>query len=307
MENNDIVSYISTEDYGIDDYKERSRRTAWYNKISQSIPLGPHVKLGCFFPLDDPYICKGYVQDLTKINVDKVFLILNEDLNSLYSVNFILNDILKNYFNMNNNYIKRRLVISSNEKIDFMSDLWDDTRFVLHFADLYFSGNMSLLNGTLKFYDVKYRLSNVIRECELSCYITRTHLNKNTRPKYVEEFILQQYHQNRDKVKIIITKKVDNYPYFPDDSTILQDMINFLREVVLNDEDIVWGWPEEDLTYEEDILKNTLNKKEISDKKKSYYEGGKYRFIDREELDRLGHDYSIPSFNFIAKNYTSTR
>lgn len=286
----------------IEKYKEYNRMYI-FNVYEQYAKK--EAKLGMFFPLNSTsYMCKGYLKRIDtgyEWDYEKLFLVMNHKIFSISNILFNINDILKLFYDPDINPYLRRLIIEADKKIDYNSEEWDGIRFVIDLSNMEFSGTFYYMYGKFNFYDLKYVKYGVVRRCELICNMNRID-NTLSERRYIEEFMIQQFHQDSFRMKVISTKRIENYYYYPEYSTILQNMIAYLKQVALNT-DITWGWYSEDKNYEEKEEKRieeekakNVSKKSTSDKEIEWW-SGKYRIITREEIDRNGYGSNF-STNF---------
>ena len=271
------------------------------------------ILLGAFFPINSSsYICKGYMK---RIDVDfewkdeKLFLVFNHKIKNLTHILFNINDILKLYFNPYKGHTySRRLIVESKEKIDFLTPALNDIRFIIDFSNMEFSGTWFYLNGKIIFYDIRYAKYGVVRKCELICNMTRIGIDFRA---FAQEFMIQQYHQDGIRMKVISTKRIDNYNYYAEYNTILEKMIKYLKSIALNP-DVNWGWYSEDQNYEEKIKEEIKEEEAKNPKKTAQYTSssddeywrGLYRIISREEIDRnnYGSNFSNSDYNEIISS-----
>lgn len=200
-----------------------------------------NVKLGYFFPLKASYSLIGYKNEISSTDPEKAFLILNDELNSLFSLRFIINDIIKKYFNMYTCKDYHRIVISSNEPINFKSNEWRKKDFIVNLSNMQISGTDTNNVARLELFDVASRDEGIIRKCRLLCYLNKTEDAKGY-ISYTEEFVLEEYQEISDIIKIISTRRIENYDYLPEYITIFEDMLSYMDQINLHPDDVDWGW-----------------------------------------------------------------
>lgn len=189
-------------------------------------------KLGYFFPYQESYSLKGYVNTLTSTNIEQLFLTMNTGLTHEYILRFTINDLLKKYFNIkkNHNYFYK-IDLSSEIKIDFKSKEWNDNTFILDLGNMIISGTNTNNIGRLELYNIENIDSDIITKYYLFCYLYKD-VNTSGYEVFNEEFLLEEYIQTTDEINIITMRRIENYSYDPDYTSIFNDMLDYLEYMV---------------------------------------------------------------------------
>lgn len=201
-------------------------------------------KIAYFFPLSTPYMLTGYKNETDDLEKEKVFLIMNSRLESIQELIFTINDILKVYFEINDYNIYHRLVMSANLQINFESRAWKNIDFLINLTNMQFSGTTMNNSGQIELFDLQQSNKGIVRKCDLLCYINKS-IDSSGNITYTEEFAFEEYHDLEDKIKVMTTKRIENYDYHDRKMTIFEDMLTYMDNLLSNMDKINWSWGEE--------------------------------------------------------------
>lgn len=199
-----------------------------------------------FCPLQFSYVITGYKNETDDLSKEKLFLVMNADLESAQELIFTMNDILKSYFKITDSNIYHRLVIDAGLTINFASRSLKNVDFLINLTNMQFSGTKVNNSGQIEIFNLQQLDNGIIRKCDLLCYICKT-VNSQGDVTYTEEFAFEEHHHLEDKIKVITTKRIEDYEYSTSNKkqmTIFEDMLNYLNHIVSNINNINWSWGE---------------------------------------------------------------
>ena len=195
-------------------------------------------KITYFFPIDRQYSVAGYRFPEDKPGKRVLFLEVDGEFTTIYSVKHTLKDILRKYFSLSSKE-PYELITTSGVIIDHKLNDWKGYDFVLNLADFKVASNDAFYRGEISIYDTQFRSHDVIRNGKVTCTIYKNFENGERNYRFTG-LLTEDIEEEKVRKEI---KRVDqnNYEY-DEKKTILDVIVDFMKTIPLNLELDPWAW-----------------------------------------------------------------